>query len=125
MGDLDCMKPYSKDKELVYLACRIDRWNFVYVDKLFRDDFELAKMCMEQIGIPNTIYSYMSKRLKDNKKLAMLDLQEDYPNTDEYSAKLRNDDEIAERLYELHGTDSWAWYYMSKMLKKKYGIIEK
>lgn len=122
---LDCMKHYRKDKELVYLACKVARWNFVYVDKSYRDDFELAKLCMEQIGDPNTIYDYMSARLRGNKELAMLDLQEDFPHTEYYSSKLRNDDEIAAELFRLHGADSWAWYHMSKRLKKKYKIEEK
>lgn len=117
---LDCMKPYRKDRELVYLACKVDRWNFVYVDKSYRDDFKLAKLCLEQIGESNSIYSYMSVRLRDNKELAMLDLQEDYPHTEYYSSKLRNDDEIAAELFRLHGANSWAWYHMSKRLKKKY-----
>jgi len=122
---LDCMKPYRKDKELVYLACKIKRWNFVYVDKSYRDDFDLAKLCLAQIGDQNTIYSYMSARLRGNKELAMLDLQEDFPNTEYYSSKLRNDDEIAAELFKLHGADSRAWYHMSKRLKKKYKIEEK
>lgn len=121
---LDCMKPYRKDKELVYFACKVQRWNFVYVDESYRDDFELAKICMEQNGNPNRIFSYLSKRLKDNKELVMLDLQERCPDAEEYSARLRNDDEVAAKLYELHGTDSWAWYHMSKRLKKKYGIVD-
>lgn len=119
---LDCMKPYRKDKELVYLACEVSRWNFVYVDKSYRDDFDLAKICMEQIGDSNKIYSYMSAGLRGNKELAMLDLQEDFPSVEDYSVKLRNNDEIAAELYRLHGTDSWAWDYMSKRLKKKYNI---
>ena len=119
---LDCMKPYRKDKELVYLACRIKRYNFAYVDKSFQDDFDLAKICLQQTEDPNTIFKYLSKKLKGNKELAMLDLEEDYPNTEYYSAKLRNDDEIAAKLYELHGTKSWAWDHMSKRLRKKYRI---
>lgn len=119
---LDCMKPYRKDKELVYLACKIQRWNFVYVDKSYRDDFDLAKLCIEQVGDPNEIYSYMSARLRGNKELAMFDLQEDFPHTEYYSSKLKNDDEIAAELFRLHGADSWAWYHMSKRLKKKYKI---
>ena len=121
---LDCMKPYRKDKELVYLACKVERWNFIYVDKSYRDDFELAKLCMEQVGNLNAIYEYMSARLRGNKELAMLDLQEDFPNTEYYSSKLRNDDEIAATLFRLHGADSWAWHHMSKRLKKKYKIEE-
>lgn len=119
---LDCMEPYRKDKELVYLACGLHRWNYVYVDKTFRDDFELAKICLEQVGDLNGIYSYMSKRLKGNKELAMLDLLDKHPNVKYYSAALRDDDEIAERLYELHGEDSWGWYHMSNRLKRKYHI---
>ena len=119
---LDCMKPYRKDKELVYLACKINRWNFVYVDESFRDDFDLAKFCLQQTEDLNCIYDYMSERLKDNKELAMLDLQEEFPHVQYYSERLRNDDEIAAKLYELHGIDSWKWYYMNKRLKKKYGV---
>lgn len=119
---LDCMKPYRKDGEFVYLACKVERWNFVYVDKSYRDDYNLAKICMEQIGNPNTIYRYMSARLRGNKELAMLDLQEDFPHTEYYSSKLRNDDEIAAELFKLHGKESWAWDHMSKRLKKKYNI---
>ena len=59
--------------------------------------------CMEQVGNLNTIYEYMSARLRGNKELAMLDLQEDFPNTEYYSSKLRNDDEIAATLFRLHG----------------------
>ena len=121
---LDCMKPYRKDRELVYMACKVTKRNFVYVDKSYRDDYELAKLCMEQIGDPDTIYNCMSARLRGNKELAMLDLKEDFPNTEFYSTKLRNDDEIAAELFRLHGADSWAWYYMSKRLKKKYNIEE-
>ena len=40
------------------------------------------------------------------------------------TGKLRNDNEIAEELFRLHGADSWAWHYMSKRLKKKYKIEE-
>ena len=121
---LDCMKPYRKDKELVYLACGVTRWNFVYVDKSFRDDYDLAKICMQQIGDSNTITHYLSKRLKDNKELALIYLQEDYVDMEDWSARIRNDDEVAEKLLELHGKDSWAWYHMSKRIKKKYGIEE-
>ena len=120
---LDCMKTYRKDKELVYLACKMKRWNLVYVDKAFLDDFELAKLCLEQIGEPNSIYSYLSERLRNNKELAMLDLQENHTNIEAYSATLRDDDEIAEKLYELHGPDAWGWNHMSERLKKKYGVL--
>ncbi len=118
------MKPYRKDNELVYLACKANRLNFVCVDKKYRDDFELAKICMQQIKNHNSIFYSLSKRLKDNKELAMLDLQEDHPHSEYYSARLKNDDEIAEKLFELHGTKSFAWYHMSKRLRKKYRITD-
>ena len=121
---LECMKPYRKDKELVYLVCKVCRWNFAYIDESFHDDYELAEMCMQPTGDHNTIYDYLSERLKNNKNLSMLDLQEDYPHTESYSAELKDDDEIAARLYELHGLAPWAWHYMSERLKKKYGIEE-
>ena len=55
----------------------------------------------------------------------MLDIQEDYPNIEYYSPKLRNDDQIAAELYRLHGASAQGWYYMSKRLRKKYHIEEK
>jgi hypothetical protein len=77
---------------------------------------------MKQIGDPNTIYDYMSARLRGNKELAILDWQENFPHIEYYSSKLKNDDEIAAELFRIHGADSWAWYHMSKCLKKKYNI---
>lgn len=115
---LDCMKPYRKDREFVYLACRADAWNFTHVDKSFRDDFELAKLCMEQDRSLNSIYPYLSKRLRDDKELAMMDLEDDFPHTEYYSKRLQDDDEIAAKLYELHGADVWAWDSMSRRLQK-------
>lgn len=52
----------------------------------------------------------------------MLDLQERFPDAEEYSARLRNDDEVAAKLYELHGTDSWAWYHMNKRLRRNMAL---
>ena len=41
---LDCMEKYRGDKELVYLACKVDPWNITKVDKMFRDDYELVQL---------------------------------------------------------------------------------
>lgn len=113
------MKPYRKDKELVYMACQVDPWNFVYVDKTFRDDFELAKICLMQDD-PNHIFGYMSKRLRDNKELAMLECDREYSNIEDFSKRLKDDDDIAQRLFEKHGLD-YHFYDMSKRIQKKYG----
>ena len=66
----------------------------------------------------------MSKRLRGNKELAMLDLEKNMPSVEYYSAKLRNDDDIAQKLFEVHGTNPYEWSYMSKRLQKKYEIEE-
>ena len=121
---LDCMKPYRKDRELVYLACSFHGWNFNFVDKVFRDDFELAKISLMDKDALNSIFSSMSKRLRGNKELAMLDLEKNMPSVEYYSAKLRNDDDIAQKLFEVHGTNPYEWSYMSKRLQKKYEIEE-
>ncbi|MBE5851172.1 MAG: hypothetical protein E7298_13735 [Lachnospiraceae bacterium] len=62
--------------------------------------------------------------IKDNKELALIYLQEDYVGMEDWSARIRNDEEVASKLLELHGVDSWAWYHMSKRIKKKFGIEE-
>ena len=54
--------------------------------------------------------------------VTILDLQDEKPHVQYHSERLRNDNEIAAKLYELHGIDSWKWYYMSKRLKKMYGV---
>ena len=118
----DCMEPYRKDKEMVYLACKIERWNLVYVDEAYRDDLELAKICLEQRHNPNRIFSFLSKRLQDNKELVLLDLEGYYPETDCYSKRLQDDDEVAAKLYELHGPEAWSWDHMSERLRGKYNI---
>ncbi len=118
---LKCMEPFRKDKELVYLACTKDRWNYVWVDKTFYDDYELAKLCMNQKSDDNSIFNYMSPRLRDNKEFALIELNEDLPYVDKFSKRLRNDDDIAAKLFEIHGSEIYVWEYMSKRLQKKYG----
>lgn len=118
--NFNCMNPYRADRDLVYLACRINQSNFEYVSKPLRDDYDLAKLCLMQPARLDSIFKYMSKRLRDNKDLAMLDLNQSYPSVEYYSSRLRNDDEIAAELYRLHGPDSFAWKYMSKRIQKKY-----
>ncbi len=119
----DCMKPYRKDKDLVYLACEIEGWNYTFVDKKFHDDYELTKLAI--INSPNqSVFHYLSRRLKDDLSLALLDIECDSPDIHEYSKRLRDSDEIAERLLEIHPDDEWRLHYMSKRIQKKYGIEE-
>ena len=121
----ECMEPYRKDKELVYLACRIDAGNYSWADENLRDDEELARLCLEQeLSHRNidSVYYSMSLRLRNNKELALLDIATGYPNTEYYSETLKDDDDIAEKLYERYGVRHWAWYYMSKRLQEKYKI---
>ena len=80
----------------------------------------LSEKREQSVGNSNIEYDKKDKSVQ--KKMVMLDLQEDFPNTEYYSSKLRNDDEIAATLFRLHGADSWAWHHMSKRLKKKYKI---
>ncbi len=122
---LKCMEPFRKDKELVYLACSKYKWNFVWVDKSFNDDYDLAKICMKQKQDGNSIFRYMSSRLRDDKDFALIELNEDLPDVEKFSKRLKNDDDIAARLFELHGNDIYVWGYMSKRLQKKYGFEER
>ena len=120
---IECMKPYRKDKELVYMACKIEGWNYVFIDRKFHDDYELTKLAI--INSPNqSVFNYLSKRLKDDLSLALLDIECDSPDIDAYSKRLRDSDEIAERLLEVHPEDIWRLHDMSKRIQKKYNIDE-
>lgn len=121
---LDCMAPYRTDKELVYLACSVKRWNFVYVDESYRDDYDLAKIVLSKHEDPNTVYSYLSEHLRDDLSLALIDVEEEFPSTEDYSERLRDNDEIAEKIVKIHGVDRWCFYHMSDRIKKKYGYEE-
>lgn len=120
----DCMAPYRTDKELVYLACSVKRWNFVYVDEAYRDDYDLAKIVLSKHEDPNAVYSYLSERLRDDLSLALIDVEEEFPSTEYYSEQLRDNDEVAEKLVKIHGVDRWFFYHMSDRLKEKYGYKE-
>ena len=121
---LDCMAPYRTDKELVYLACSVKRWNYVYVDESYRDDYDLAKIVLSKHEDPNTVYSYLSERLRDDLSLALIDVEEEYPSTEYYSERLRDNDEVAEKIVKIHGVDRWCFYHMSDRIKAKYGYEE-
>ena len=121
---LDCMAPYRTDKELVYLACSVERWNFVYVDESYRDDYELAQIVLSKHEDPNTVYSYLSERLRDDVTLALIDVEEEYPSTEDYSERLRDNDAVAEKIVKIHGVDRWCFYHMSDRIKAKYGYEE-
>ena len=105
-------------------------------DEYVEGIFVVDEMQSQGIGFFEPFY-FLSYQCRNNKTLFrvqfvsylcytvhLLLLQEDFPNTEYYSSKLRNDDEIAAALFRLHGADSWAWYHMSKRLKKKYKIEE-
>ena len=116
----DCMEPYRKDKEFVYLACSLHRWNYVYVDETFRDDYELAKIVLAPPGDLNNVFRYLSDRLKDDLSLALLDAQCKHPDVKAYSERLRDNEEVADMLKKTHGSDDWHFYDMSDRIKQKY-----
>lgn len=70
----------------------------------------------------------MNQRAYDLEKTgakAYLDLKKRKDLDEKVDSSDINDDEIAAVLFRLHGADSWAWYHMSKRLKKKYKTEER
>ena len=45
-----------------------------------------------------------------------------YSQTLEELTMYQDDDEVAAKLYELHGPEAWSWDHMSERLRKKYNI---
>ena len=124
---LDCMEKYRGDKELVYLACKVDPWNITKVDKMFRDDYELVHMILSSKNYKQSIISYLSDRLKDDVSIAELAIKADsFSGFDmkDFSDRIRDNDEIAETIIKYQGLDSGAMYYMSDRIKEKYGFDE-
>ncbi len=121
----ECMKQYRSDREFVYLACRTHKWNFVYVDESFHDDYELALIVISDNDQMNNVFRFLSDRLKNDISLALIDAAGEYPDVEEYSEQLRDSDEVAEKLIEVHGIDCWRFSKMSDRIKKKYGYKEK
>lgn len=119
--ELACMKKYKDDEQLVKLALKANGANICYTSRRIRDNYEMAKYALKhQRNIyPCSAYGAMSARLRDDKSLAMIELQSEHPCISEFSNRLKNDDEIAEYIYKRKRI-RWMMYQMRPRIRKKY-----
>ena len=115
----DCMEPYRSDKELVYLACKTNRRNLMFVDPVFQDDYELMKQIVP-LNQLESAYWGMSERLRDDLSLALLDVETERPCVKQYSERLKDSKRIAKRLIQVHGKNCEHLQYMSKRIQRIY-----
>lgn len=116
---LDCMEKYRKDKEMVYLACRVCPWNFTEVDPSFQDDKELAYLVMSSEKYDQSISYNLSDRLKKDKELALLEARCKGCWIKYFSEELLDDDDIAAALMD--NNNECQICFMSDRIRQKYG----
>ena len=120
--DLECMEPFRSDRELVFLACQADVLNFSYIDPCFHDDYDLAYMVLKKNDFgAKEFYTALSSRLKDDLSLALIDAAGIHPAVEEYSDRLKDNEQVAEKLIERFGRSDKTLLYMSDRIRKKYG----
>jgi len=91
------MKKYRDCDEWVRLAITINGRNIQFASRRLRDDFDMACIAVthQQDFYPDDTIKHLSKRLRDSKEIALLDMEKGHGCFDDYSKRLRNDLELA------------------------------
>lgn len=117
------MERWKKDKELALRACSVEPNNFSFIAESLQDDYQIAEIAIKNSDKNHSVVFYsLSERLKNNKRLALLECENEIPDTESFSDELKDDDDIAEKIIRLHGKDSWSLYWMSNRIREKYGL---
>ncbi len=115
-----CMKKYRDSDEWVKLALEANGVHIMYASQRIKGDFEMAKIAIEHDdgdSSPSAM-SCLSKELRDNEELALLDITKGGADIRSYSFRLRNSEKIAKAL--LKTENKWKIYLMSKKIREKY-----
>lgn len=121
--DLPCMKKYNDDNEIVKLALTANGANICYASKRLRDDYNMAECALKNQKeiYPKSVYKSLSKRLRENKTLAMIEAQSQLPDVESFPAKFKDDDEIAAALSR-NEEANFLLRFMSERIQKEYGV---
>lgn len=94
---MPCMRKYRDNDECVILAVTTNGRNIQFASTRLRDDFDIACLAVTNQNdyYPESTIKYLSKRLRDNKEIALLDMEKGHGCFDDYSKRLRNDLELA------------------------------
>ena len=81
---------------------------------------EMAKYAIthQKSYYPESTVCNLSRRLRDNLEIALLDIKEGHGCVDDYSARLRDSEAVAEALNV--SEHKWKMYMMSKRIQKLY-----
>ena len=119
------LRKYNNDEELVRISLEANGANIAYAADHFKDDYDIAKMALENIQniYPTFAYESLSERLRDDKSLALLMIKSGRLKLDSMSDRLRDDDEIAEIIWD-NRRGLYDFCYLSDRIRKKYGVEE-
>lgn len=115
-----CMIPYRDNKEFVKIALEANGCNIKWASERLRDDFDTAAFAVrhQKNRYPNSTIKNLSSRLRDSLEIALIDIKEGHACVEDYSYRLRNNDEVAKTLIATE--NKWKMYCMSERIRKKY-----
>jgi len=96
------MKPYRGDREIVLRACEVNPGNFEYIDDKLKDDYQIAEIVLKKAHSA-AVYDSVGPKLKENRRLALLECEQVSPYVEGFCDTFKDDDEIAEKLLYKHG----------------------
>lgn len=116
-----CMIPYRDKEEYVRIALEVNGRNIEWVSPRLKDDFETAAFAIrhQRNWFPESTVCNLSVRLRDDLRIALIDITEGHACVSDYSRRLRNSDEVAQALME--SDKKWCLYMMSERIQEKYG----
>ena len=117
-----CLEKYRDQDEWVKIALEANGKNIKYASPRIRDDFEMAKFAVlhQKDFYPESTVCNLSKRLRDNIEIALIDIRDGHACVDDYSKRLRDSEKVAEAL--LDSEQSWKLYLMSERIQKKFSV---
>lgn len=118
---LPCMEKYNDDDRLVKMAIEANGANIAYASERIRDNYEMAEFALrnQKDFYPECAFSSLSPRLRNDKALALLELETSHTCVWDFSDELKDDDEIAMRIMERDDV-RFLMNYMSERIQKMY-----
>ncbi len=118
-----CMKKYNDDDRIVRYALRANGANISSASRRIGDSYGMAETALKhQCNVYSDLaYESLSARLRADKSLAITAIKNNKFLVRSMSAKLKNDDDIAQFICGLKDSE-WLLKYMSKRIQRKYSV---
>lgn len=121
--ELPCMKKYNDNEEIVKLAILANGANICCASERLRDDYDMAECALKnQKDIyPASAYKSLSKRLRENKTLALIEAESDFPDIESMPEQFKDDEQIAAAIHS-NENEKYQLCYMSERIRKIYNV---